>query len=677
MPAPGVHTQSRFAPARRHLLAAVGSALAQLTGTAEASLRAYAALLFGRDTVPALLVLGASLFDLLAGFAGLVAVTAATACAQLSGVRGEPLRSGYFGFSALLCGLALGHAQRMDQALLIHAAAAGVVAALLTLALSESMQRLFQLPPLALPFVITIGVFAPAQGMFPSTEHSMRWVLPDLPIALPGAAVAVLRAFSAIILQDSTAAGLLVFVALLVTSRIAASFALLGIAVASLLGSLASPDYYLLHIQAARYNSLLVCVAVGSVFFLPSWASVAWATSGALLSTWICLALGPVAEPFGWPLLAWPFVGATLFLRRALALGRPTFGPRRALIADATAERNLAFARMLAARFGSQPTPRVLLPVRGTWTVTQGFAGPHTHRRAWRHGLDVEILDPDGFPFEDQGLRCEDYFCFDAPVHSVLPGTVVFAYHDHPDNAPGQQNLDYPYGNVIVIQHGPQLFSVVAHLRRGSVTVATGQVVAAGTLIGRCGASGRSPRPHLHLQLQASPEIGAPTMGFQLAHYARATESTAEYHAFGLPEEGERIAGSIPLELPRLALFEAGVGFAISGKPCGKRQVLACVSPLAEPYLCDPAFGDRLYYSCLDGVVTMTTYVGTRQSPLRVLALALPRVPPFAGEVVAHEQVPLDWMIPGSWAWLCDLCRWLGVPVQVRARVCVSRTDAE
>jgi murein DD-endopeptidase MepM/ murein hydrolase activator NlpD len=42
--------------------------------------------------------------------------------------------------------------------------------------------------------------------------------------------------------------------------------------------------------------------------------------------------------------------------------------------------------------------------------------------------------------------------------------------------------------------------------------VREGQPVRRGELLGLCGSSGRSPRPHLHFQLQAAPQLGAPTL---------------------------------------------------------------------------------------------------------------------------------------------------------------------
>src|SRR3546814_15367827 len=49
---------------------------------------------------------------------------------------------------------------------------------------------------------------------------------------------------------------------------------------------------------------------------------------------------------------------------------------------------------------------------------------------------------------------------------------------------------------------------MLAHLRRGSVAVEAGQQVAAGDELGRCGNSGNTSEPHLHLHLQDAPVFG-------------------------------------------------------------------------------------------------------------------------------------------------------------------------
>lgn len=94
------------------------------------------------------------------------------------------------------------------------------------------------------------------------------------------------------------------------------------------------------------------------------------------------------------------------------------------------------------------------------------------------------------------------------PVLAMLPGVVVLS-------APSGQLTGY--GNTVVMQHGPELFSLSAHLERR--TVATGQHVAQGEQIGAVGRTAgtranpaavfASSAPHLHLEfLRRWPPAG-------------------------------------------------------------------------------------------------------------------------------------------------------------------------
>ena len=56
------------------------------------------------------------------------------------------------------------------------------------------------------------------------------------------------------------------------------------------------------------------------------------------------------------------------------------------------------------------------------------------------------------------------------------------------------------YGWLIVVDHGSGVTSWYAHLSR--LEVAAGQQVAAGSLIGRVGASGHATGPHLHFEVR-------------------------------------------------------------------------------------------------------------------------------------------------------------------------------
>jgi len=77
------------------------------------------------------------------------------------------------------------------------------------------------------------------------------------------------------------------------------------------------------------------------------------------------------------------------------------------------------------------------------------------------------------------------------------------------ENIPGVTNTDELFGNYVIIDHGNDEFSVLAHMITGSIPVHPGEIVEKREMIGLCGNSGNSTEPHLHYHLQNSPSISS------------------------------------------------------------------------------------------------------------------------------------------------------------------------
>ncbi len=152
-----------------------------------------------------------------------------------------------------------------------------------------------------------------------------------------------------------------------------------------------------------------------------------------------------------------------------------------------------------------QPRTRLQLPFSGEWhvywggrTIAQNY---HAAARDQRFAYDFLILRA-GKSFRDAGEKNDDYFCFGQPVFAPADGLVFSRGDDVPDNPPGEMNAEHPLGNYVILDHGDGEFSVLAHLRHGTVRVQGGERIRAGHLLGECGNSGRSSEAHLHYHLQ-------------------------------------------------------------------------------------------------------------------------------------------------------------------------------
>lgn len=83
------------------------------------------------------------------------------------------------------------------------------------------------------------------------------------------------------------------------------------------------------------------------------------------------------------------------------------------------------------------------------------------------------------------------------PVHAAGEGVVVFA---GPDDAKIYSPWRNYYGNLVVIKHEDDLFTLYAHLSK--IEVAAGEAVSVGQKIGEVGQSGVAIGSHLHFEVR-------------------------------------------------------------------------------------------------------------------------------------------------------------------------------
>ena len=188
-----------------------------------------------------------------------------------------------------------------------------------------------------------------------------------------------------------------------------------------------------------------------------------------------------------------------------------------------------------APRRDDHPAVAVQCPVAGRWAALNSPADkvPSHGIRAYDQAFAIDIARPRPAglsPTIGWGMRQrrpDEFSSFGEPVYAVAPGTVVTVVSRQRDHLarntwPGLLYLmtvegfcrelggaRFVVGNHVVIDHGDGVFSLYAHLQRGSVTVAVGDVVAVGDRLGLVGNSGNSSEPHLHFQVMDDPRPSA------------------------------------------------------------------------------------------------------------------------------------------------------------------------
>ncbi len=152
------------------------------------------------------------------------------------------------------------------------------------------------------------------------------------------------------------------------------------------------------------------------------------------------------------------------------------------------------------------------LPFDGEWFVVWGGRtleqNYHAFDRAQQFALDLLIMR-DGSSYAGDSADLASYYCWGQPILAPAAGTVARAVTDLPDNPIGETDATNPAGNHVVLDLGTGEFVFLAHMQQDSITVAEGDVVAAGQPLGLCGNSGNTSEPHLHLHLQTTTDLAA------------------------------------------------------------------------------------------------------------------------------------------------------------------------
>lgn len=177
----------------------------------------------------------------------------------------------------------------------------------------------------------------------------------------------------------------------------------------------------------------------------------------------------------------------------------------------------------------------LIIPLAGRVLVRDGHDFYSHHRRASlnhplaelfgietnssRYAYDLSIVDAQGELHRGSGERLEEWYGWGTPVYASGSGTVVAVVDTVSDNplqngqvvVPNPMSytkLDDFTGNNIAIDHGNGEFSVIGHLKHGSVKVHLGDWVEQNQIVAEMGLSGSTSFPHVHYQLQTGVASG-------------------------------------------------------------------------------------------------------------------------------------------------------------------------
>ncbi len=157
------------------------------------------------------------------------------------------------------------------------------------------------------------------------------------------------------------------------------------------------------------------------------------------------------------------------------------------------------------------------LPFDGDGFVLQAGDTPNVNHHAsvpaQMYGVDfVKVGGTSGRELtRGKPTQLEDFFSWGETVLAPAAGVVVTVVDGLPDNPLGSKDPQRPAGNHIVIQTKQDRFVFLGHLQNGTVSVKPGDRVQRAQSLGKCGNSGNSDFPHIHLHVQDTATLNSGT----------------------------------------------------------------------------------------------------------------------------------------------------------------------
>jgi len=647
-------------------------------------LRSYSQVFFSKSKVLAGFLLVISFFDYGAGLGGLIAVLISNMLAYGLGFNSYYLKSGLYGFNALLVGLGIGLFYQPSLELYLLVAISAVTCFFLTIVFQGVLGK-YGLPFLSVPFLISIWIIALSGSSLTALNISERGIYvynelyslggqsfvdfyDFLETSIYSSFVKIyFHSLGAIFFQSHLLAGIIIALGLIIYSRITFVLSVLGYSVAFLFYLVAGIEFNSLSYTFIGFNYILTAIALGGYYLVPNRVSFGWIIlllPAVVLITissqeiFFLFKISPYSLPFNMVVLMFLYAlklrekRSRYLIETPVQLGKP--------------EKNLYLYSGNTKRFPAAYPVSASLPFYGEWKVSQGHNGEHTHKGEWGNAWDFNITDITGEQYKGSGDFAEDYYCFGKAVLSPFEGTVVEVVNNIPDNTIGDVNTKNNWGNTVVIKQNDYLYAKLSHLKYHSVEVDVGDQVKQGQKLGLCGNSGRSPYPHLHFQFQDTPYIGSVTIDYPFGNYLLKESGKYSLKTFENPKKDEVVANPVKNEVLQTALHFIP-GQRINVKVTADSEKLKWKKQEGEYFwVVETDVYNNTYIKCEkehckayvynnDDLHYFTNYTGAKNTALYWFFMTLFKVPiGFLPNSKSTDSIPLNMMFNGILKFLQD-----------------------
>ncbi len=597
---------------------------------------AYAEVLFIENRRVGVLLLLVSFLNPNVALSALAAVLFALLFAALIRMDPEYLQSGFYIYNPLLVGMSIGFLFKLTTMSLFLIAVAAVLTFLITIVL-HTLFATYLVPILSLPFALVSSiVYLSAlnySNLFTQTLYSHAF-LEQTPLLLPVWAESFFKSLGTILFLPNLWAGLLIFCLMLLHSRIMTMLAVAGFYLGTFVHGQLGGSFLQSMLNPYAFNYILVAVALGGIFLIPGVRSYFLAMLGVGIAVLLVDATAIFWTLYKIPVFTLPFnltVISFLFVLRLVRFREFAY------VIKKSPENSLSYYLMSLFRFRSNETA-IFLPFSGRWSVYQAFDDVWTHQGQWRHAYDFVIRDEKGSTFMNEGYDLQDYYAYRKPVLSPVSGFVVEAMDTLPDNPIGEVDNLHNWGNYLILS-ADGVYVEISHLARHSIRVRKGDYVEAGQIVALCGNSGYSPEPHIHIQVQESPYLGAKTVPFNFVAYLCGTR----VHFYERPEKGASVVAistDKSLDTRLGFVLEQKFEFEVfeGGKATGSLRITVGMDRFSGKFYFEDESGNRLFFAKAYGIFYFYDYVGRDRTPLKKIFMAVPRIALVGREVAEWDD---------------------------------------
>jgi urea transporter len=497
------------------------------------------------------------------GIFGLLGVVLINLIARVGSLNKYEIQQGLFGLNALFLGMALGHNFQSTWLFVLFFVAA-VFMLLIATVLFKELLAIHKLPFLVLPFLFTywiISISSPSftflivnhynPSLISNTFFKQPWIISKLIgylylIPMPHIGDVFFHTLSGALFQQSYLGGIVIAIGLFYSSRIAFSLSLIGFFIAYMFYTLFGANVNDFNNNLLGANYVFMAISMGCFYVIPSSYSYLNVVMFIPIQMLMVMFLGKMLAVFNVDAFTLPYCIVCIvflftlqfrWLRKYIHLTEVQyFMP----------EKNIYKYLNSIKRLRMEHLPKIALPFSGEWLVTQSYNGNITHVGEWNNALDFVMSNEELKTFKYQGACIDEYGCYNKPVLAPFDGYVYDILNNVEDNYIGIVNVGSNWGNTIVINHLNGLYSQISHLKKDSFQVSVGEYVKKGRVLATCGNSGLSHEPHVHFQLQTTPEIGAKTLFHPLSYFIEKHDGKSELKAFEIPTEKSFVSNVVP-----------------------------------------------------------------------------------------------------------------------------------